>query len=128
MPHATSSTHAVTSSGSFVMRSSTHNCDRFTNTHDNLTTPYPCYEDVYIHSNTHNPCDEEFADLSLNDFFVAQRWVTRHKLECLHLTPHQGSLLSWGVQPNWEQRELYNAVLKASIRYAVSCSVVVMDE
>ena len=34
--------------------------------------------------------DEEFADLSLNDFLVAQRQVARQKLEHLQLTPHQG--------------------------------------
>ena len=44
------------------------------------------------------------------------------------MTPHQGSLLSQGVQPHWEQQELYNVVLEASIGYAASCSVVVIDE
>ena len=44
------------------------------------------------------------------------------------MTPHQGSLFSRGVQPHWEQREPYNAVLEASIGYAASCGVVVMDE
>ena len=39
-----------------------------------------------------------------------------------------GSLLSQDVQPHWEQREPYNAVLKASIRYTVLCGIVVMDE
>ena len=32
------------------------------------------------------------------------------------------------VQPHWEQREPYNAVLEASIGYAASCGIVVMDE
>ena len=44
------------------------------------------------------------------------------------MTPYQGSLFSQGVQPHWEQREPYNAVLEASIRYTASCGVVVMDE
>ena len=44
------------------------------------------------------------------------------------MTPYQGSLFSRGVQPHWEQRELYNTVLEASIGYAASCGVVVMDE
>ena len=110
------------------MRSSTHNQDGFSNTHDDLTRPYPCYEDVYTWSSSSNIHDEEFADLSLNDFLVAQRWVARRTLEHLQLTPHQGSLLSWGVQPHWEQQEPYNAVLEASIGYAASCGIVVMDE
>ena len=121
MPHATSS-------GSFVMRSLTHNQDGFTNACNNFTKPYPHYEGIYVHSNTHNLCDEEFTDLSLNNFLVAQRQVARQKLEHLQLTPYQGSFLFQGVQPHWEQWELYNVVLKASIGYAASCGVVVMDE
>ena len=54
--------------------------------------------------------------------------MAKQKLECLQLTPYQGSLLSRGVQPQWEQREPYNMVLEASLGYAASCSVVVMDE
>ena len=110
------------------MRSSTHNWDRFTNACDNLTRPYPRYEDVYARSSLSDIHDEEFADLSLNDFLVAQRRVARRKSEHLQLTLHQGSLLSWGIQPHWEQWEPYNVVLEASIGYAASCGVVVMDE
>ena len=44
------------------------------------------------------------------------------------MTPYQGSLFSRGIQPHWEQREPYNAVLEASIGYAALCGVVVMDE
>ena len=128
MPHATSSSRAVTSLGSFIMKSSTHNWDGFTSACDDLTCPYPRYEDIYARSSSHDIHDEEFADLGLNNFLVAQRWVARQKLECLQLTPHQGSLLSRGVQPHWEQQEPYNAVLEASIGYTVSCSIVVMDE
>ena len=91
MPHATSSSCAVTSSGSFVMRSFTHNRDGFTSARDNLTRPYPHYEDIYAWS-SHDIHDEEFADLSFNDFLVAQRQVVRQKLEHLQLTPHQGSV------------------------------------
>ena len=128
MPHATTSSHAVTSSGSFVMRSSTQNWDRFTSACNDLTHPYPCYLDIYAWSSLSDIHDKEFADLSLNNFLVAQRRVTRRKLEHLQLTPHQGSLLSWGIQPHWEQQEPYNAVLEASIGYIASCSIVVMDE
>ena len=127
MPHATISSRAVTSLGSFVMRSSTHNRDGFINARDDLTHPYPCYEDIYAWSSLSDVHDE-FADLSLNNFLVAQRQVARRKLEHLQLTPHQGSLLSQGVQPHWEQQEPYNVVLEASIGYAASCGVVVMDE
>ena len=110
------------------MRASLHNRDRFSSARDDLSRPYPSYEDVYLRSNTSNPGSDEFQDLGLNDFLVAQRRVGRRKLEHLQLTPYQGSLFSRGVQPHWEQREPYNAVLEASIRYAASCGVVVMDE
>ena len=118
----------ISSSGSFVMRESSHNRDRFPCARDDPSRPYPSYEDVYIRSDNHCPDLDEFSDLGLNDFLVAQRWVARRKLECLQLTPHQGLLFSRGVQPHWERREPYNAVLKASMGYAASCSVVVMDE
>ena len=110
------------------MRASLHNRDRFSSAWDDLSRPYPSYEDVYLCSNTSNPGSDEFQDLGLNDFLVAQRRVARRKLEHLQLTPYQGSFFSRGVQPHWEQREPYNAVLEASIGYAASCGVVVMDE
>ena len=44
------------------------------------------------------------------------------------MTPYQGSLFSQGVQPHWEQQEPFNTVLEASIGYAASCGVVVMDK
>ena len=120
--------HSITSSGSFVMRASLHNRDHFSSARDDPSCPYPSYKDVYLCSNTSNLGSDEFQDLGLNDFLVAQRRVARRKLEHLQLTPYQGSLLSRGVQPQWEQRKPYNMVLEASLGYAASCSVVVMDE
>ena len=128
MPAQQNAYHSITSSGSFVMRASLHNRDCFSSARDNLSCPYPSYEHVYLRSNTSNPGSDEFQDLGLNNFLVAQRRVARRKLECLQLTPYQGSLLSQCVQPQWEQREPYNMVLEASLGYAALCSVVVMDE
>ena len=110
------------------MRASLHNRDCFSSARDDLSRPYPSYKDVYLRSNMSNPGSDEFQDLGLNDFLVAQRRVARRKLECLQLIPYQGSLFSRGIQPRWEQREPYNAVLEASIGNAASCGVVVMDE
>ena len=94
MPAQRNAYHSITSSGSFVMRASLHNRDRFSSARDDLSRPYPSYEDVYLCSNTSNPGSDEFQDLGLNDFLVTQRQVARRKLECLQLTPYQGSLLS----------------------------------
>ena len=128
MPAQHNAYQSIASSGSFVMRASLHNRDRFSSARDDLSRPYPSYEDVYLRSNTSNPGSDEFQNLGLNDFLVAQRRVARQKLERLQLTPYQGSLFSRGVQPHWEQREPYNAVLEASIGYTASCGVVVMYE
>ena len=128
MPAQRNAYQAISSSGSFVMRASLHNRDRFSSAWDDLSHPYPSYKDVYLHSNTSSPVSDEFQDLGLNDFLVAQRQVARRKLEHLQLTPYQGSLFSQGVQPHWEQREPYNMVLESSLSYTASCSVVVMDE
>ena len=59
------------------MRSSTHNRDGFTSARNNLTHPYSLYKDIYARSSSHDIHDEEFADLGLNDFLVAQWQVTR---------------------------------------------------
>ena len=128
MPAQRNTYHSITSSGSFVMRASLHNRVCFSSARDDLSCPYPSCKDVYLRSNTSNLGSDEFQDLRLNDFLVAQRRVARRKLEHLRLTPYQGSLLSRGVQPQWEQREPYNMVLEASLGYAALCSVVVMDE
>ena len=94
MPAQRNAYHSITSSGSFVMRASLHNRDRFSSARDDLSRPYPSYEDVYLRSNSSNPGLDEFQDLGLNNFLVTQRRVVRRKLEHLQLTPYQGSLLS----------------------------------
>ena len=77
MPAQRNAYHSITSSGSFVMRASLHNRDHFSSAQDNLSHPYPSYEDVYLRSNTSNLGSDEFQDLGLNDFLVAQRRVAR---------------------------------------------------
>ena len=94
MPAQRNTFQSITSSGSFVMRASLHNRDCFSSARDDLSCPYPSYEDVYLCSNTSNPGSDEFQDLGLNDFLVAQRRVARRKLEHLQLTPYQGSFFS----------------------------------
>ena len=87
MPAQCNTYHSITSSGSFVMRASLHNRDHFSSARDDLSCPYPSYKDVYLRSNMSNPGSDEFQDLGLNDFLVAQRRVARRKLERLQLTP-----------------------------------------
>ena len=87
MPAQRNAYKSIVSSGSFVMRASLHNRNQFSSARDDLSCPYPSYEDVYLHSNTSNPGLDEFQDLGLNDFLVAQRRVARQKLEHLQLDP-----------------------------------------
>src|SRR5882762_5413076 len=91
--------------GSFVLRESNFNRDRFVSARDDLSRPYPKAEDVYLQSDASNP-EEEFADLGLSDFFIAHRRVARRKLDCLQLTALQVSFffhsyfpLSWTYRP-----------------------------
>ena len=128
MPAQCNAYQSITSSGSFVMRASLHNRDHFSSALNDLSHPYPSYKDLYLCSNTSNLGSDEFQDLGLNNFLVTQRRVARRKFKRLQLDPYQGSLFSQDVQPHWEQREPFNAVLEASLSYAASCSVVVMDE
>ena len=77
MPAQRNAYQSLASSGSFVMRASLHNRDRFSSARDDLSRPYPSYEDVYLHSNTSNLGSDEFQDLGLNDFLFTQRRVAR---------------------------------------------------
>src|SRR5258707_10107214 len=93
-----SSTRATSLGGSFVEGSSSHNQHHFSSARDDLSHPYPSDRDVYRRSNTHNPDEDEFANVGLSDFFIAHRCVARRKLEHLQLTLYQAGLLSRGVQ------------------------------
>ena len=55
MPAQRNAYHSIVSSGSFVMRASLHNRDHFSSARDDLSHPYPSYEDVYLCSNMSNP-------------------------------------------------------------------------
>ena len=77
MPAQRNAYQCIASSGSFVMRASLHNRDCFSSARDDLSRPYPSYEDVYLCSNMSNLGSDEFQDLGLNDFLVAQRRVAR---------------------------------------------------
>ena len=60
MPAQRNAYQSIASSGSFVMRASLHNRDRFSSARDDLSRPYPSYEDVYLRLNTSNPGSDKF--------------------------------------------------------------------
>src|SRR5882762_781160 len=87
-----------TAGGSFVLRESNFNRDRFVSARDDLSHPYPKAEDVYLRSSSVDP-EEEFANLGLSDFFIAHRRVACRKLDCLQLTALQVSLYLYSYYP-----------------------------
>src|SRR5258708_22321102 len=107
---------------------SSFNLDHFQVARNDATRPYPSETDVYRRSTIHNLDDDGFFDLGLRDFLVANRWVSRRRLDRLSLTPYQSGLLSRGAQHRLDSREPYNMVLEASLGYTASCSVAAFDE
>ena len=89
--------------------------------------PYPSAEEAFRSSNTHAPSDD-FSSLGLSDFFIAHRRVAHHRLDCLSLSGNTQELLSRGVRVGLERREPYDPILEASIGYAGTAAVAVMDE
>src|SRR5258708_889820 len=119
---------AASSRGSSNWEASSYNLDCFQVARNDATRPYPSETDVYRRSTIHNPDDDRFFDLGLRNFLVANRRVSRRRLDRLSLTPHQFGLLSRGAQHALDPREPYNMVLEASLGYTASCSVAAFNE
>ena len=100
-PHRSSS---GSSSGSFVNDQSDFNIHCFTSARNNVSQPYPSPTSVYNHSNCHDPFNDDFSDLGLHDFCVANRRIARRKLEHLQIDPYATGLLSRGVQTTMDCR------------------------
>ena len=115
------------SQGSFHQEESSFNLKRFTTARNDTRRPYPSETDVYRRSNTINP-DEGFFDLGLRDFLVVNRHVARRHLDHLAITPYQSGLLHRGAQHFMDTRELFNAVLQASLGYTASVGVACFNE
>ena len=65
---------------------------------DNRSAPYPLPRDVYLRSSCSNCPEEEFKDLFINDFVLAQKRVARRKLHNLEMSKMSRALLWRGVQ------------------------------
>ena len=128
MPATRLPSHSSSSMGSYITRDSDFNRHGFTTRRDDPSHPYPSARDMYACSTSSAHDQDEFSDLGLSDLFVVGRRIARRRLKHLQLTPFQAGLFSRGVQTGLDRREHYNKVLEASIGYAGTCSVVVMDE
>ena len=69
-------------------------------------SPYPDIEDVFNRSNSAVVEDDDFSDLGLNDFFLTQRRIARHKLRRFGRRANEGQrgLIDRGLQ-DWDQGE-----------------------
>jgi hypothetical protein len=116
------------SSGSFHNRSSYHNPHGFPCARDDLSCPYPTAAELYARSDDHANDQDPYHDVGLADFFTAHSRTARRKLARLRTTEFMSGLLSRGVQPQFDRREPPSEVLQASIAYAASCSISVLEE
>ena len=93
--------------------------------------PYPDIEDVFNRSNSAVVEDDDFSELGLNDFFLAQRRIARHKLRRFGRRANEGQrgLIDCGLQ-DWDQGEPENQQIETSMMYtaSVATSLMEMDE
>ena len=73
-------------------------------------------------------CEDEFEDLFLNNFILAQKRVARQRLERLELNKNQRALLARGVSCMMDVKDDKNGVIKACVGYAGAVRVMVIDE
>ena len=93
--------------------------------------PYPLLEDVYNQSNHAVTEDDNFADLGLNDFVSAQRWIAQHQLNRRRerLTIRERGLLSHPLE-DWDPEEgsdEASGVIETCISYTAVISVQGME-
>jgi len=90
--------------------------------------PYPNIKDVFNRSNSAVVEDNDFSDIGLNDFLLAQRRIARHKL-CRHgrrANEGQHGLIDCGLQ-DWDQGEPESQQIEASMMYTVSVATTLME-
>ncbi|KAF9651013.1 hypothetical protein BDM02DRAFT_3184946 [Thelephora ganbajun] len=72
--------------------------------------------------------DEDFSNLGLNDFILAQKVTTRRKLECLGGTVFNKALLERGTLHAMEGIEPYNWMLEVAMGYMFCVGIMVAKE
>ena len=90
--------------------------------------PYPNIEDVFNHSNSAVVEDDDFSDIGLNDFLLAQRRIARHKLRRHGRRANEGQrgLIDRGLQ-DWDQGEPESQQIEASMMYTASVATTLME-
>ena len=72
--------------------------------------------------------EEDFGDLFLNDFILAQKRVSRVCLDKLEMCPQLKGLLERGALHALEKEELRNPEIEVSIGYASAVGVALAAE
>ena len=73
-------------------------------------------------------CEDEFKDLFLNNFILAQKRVAHRCLERLELSKNQRALLARGVSCMMDVEYEKNGVVEACVGYAGAIGVMVIDK
>ena len=83
---------------------------------------YPTVEEVLNRSNTTVPDDDEFEDLGLNDFIMAQRCIASHRVghRGEFMSIHTRGLIACGLE-EWDMEdEPHSGEVEVSIAYAAA--------
>ena len=95
------------------------------------TSPYPDIEDVFNRSNSAVVEDDDFADIGLSNFLLAQRRIACHKLRHYRRRADVGQhgLIDRGLQ-DWDQDEPESIKIEMSMMYTslVAASLMEMDK
>jgi len=90
---------------------------------------YPTIEETLNRSNTAVPDDDEFEDLGLNDFIMAQRWIAGHRLRRRRefMSVHTRGLISHGIE-EWDvDYEPHSGEVEVSIAYAAAIGMAAVE-
>jgi len=90
---------------------------------------YPTIEETLNCSNTAVPDDDEFEDLGLNDFIMAQRRIAGHRLRRRRefMSVHTRGLISRGIE-EWEMDyEPHSGEVEVSIAYGAAIGMAAIE-
>ena len=73
-------------------------------------------------------CEDEFEDLFLNNFILAQKRLACRRLERLELNKNRRALLARGVSCMMDVEDEKNGVIKVCVGYAGAVRVMVIDK
>jgi len=90
--------------------------------------PYPDIEDVFNCSNSVVVEDDDFSNIGLNDFLLAQRRIACHRLRRHGRRANEGQrgLIDRGLQ-DWDQGEPESQQIEASMMYTASMATTLME-